>query len=135
MRRLLLFIISVGSVLAQTSGMGTHGGISFQTTSYTTQASDYNTTIYANCPSACTITLLGTPYYSYTVAVESVGSSVATISLNGLNYNGSSTAPTLISYRSISFVSDGNNYFGEVPFMAGANMSFTSSSNSVTLSV
>lgn len=105
-----------------------------KTGNYTLTSSDTGTFFIFNCSSACTATLYATPSSTYRTWIMSVGTSLASISLNGLNFNGASAVPVLTSYRPLHLWSDGSNYFGEAPFAAGTNVTFTSASNNTTVS-
>jgi len=96
------------------------GGVNTKTSSYTATAADANKLIVANCSGACAITLPATPPNSgWTTQVISIGSTLATVGLNSLNFNGSATAPVLVSKETLSVFTDGTNYFGNVPASAG----------------
>lgn len=110
------------------------GGVVTHTGNYTMQASDAGKLTIMNCSSACTVTLYGTPSSTYFAAVESIGSTVAAVSLNSLNFNGASSIPPLLSYQILGLWSDGTNYFGSGPLVAGTNISFTPASNGLTIS-
>lgn len=103
------------------------------TSSYTATAADSATLQIMNCPGACTFTMYGTPTNTYFGGVLSIGSTAATISLNSKNFNGSSSVPVVNSFRVWSFWSDGTNYFGEAPLIAGSGESFTPASNGFTI--
>jgi hypothetical protein len=110
------------------------GGTNTQTTSYTAVASDNGKLIVMNCASACTFTLPNpAPSASWYVRVITVGASNATVSLNSLQFNGATAVPLLNSYRDIDFYSDGTNYWGRAPFVAGTGITLTGATNGVTL--
>lgn len=91
------------------------GGVNVQTTSYLATLLDKDKIIVMNCSSACALTLPATPPTAkWNVGVLSIGSTVATVSLNGLNFNGSSTAPTLATGFVGQARTDGSNYFGDL---------------------
>jgi len=106
------------------------GGTNTQTSSYTATATDRNKLIIANCSSACAITLpAAPPNGSWTVQVISIGSTLATVGLNSLNFNGSATAPLLVTNETLSVFTDGTNYFGNVPASGGGSGANTALSN------
>jgi hypothetical protein len=82
-----------------------------------------------NCTSACTYTLPSTqPEAGWTINLESIGSTPATIGLSGSTYNGSSTAPTLETYHSIKVFGNSGvttDYEGDAPITHGSNVSIT----------
>jgi len=87
-----------------------------------------------NCSSVCTLTLPATPPSSkWNARMMSIGSTLATVSLNGLNYNGGATAPALIKYMPLYVTTDGSNYFGDVPLVAGSNITITPAANGATV--
>jgi hypothetical protein len=110
-------------------GSGGGGGTNTQTGNYTLQASDAGQEVIMNCSSSCTVTLYGSPTSTYLSTIQSIGSTTATVSTNSLNYNGTSTPPVLIRYQPITFYSDGMNYFGGVPSVAGSNITLTPAPN------
>jgi hypothetical protein len=96
------------------------GGVNVQTTNYTLTAADRNKTIIMNCSGACVATLPAAPPNSaWTAFIESIGSTLATVSLNSVNYNGGSTAPTLITKQHIQIRTDGTVYYGDASAGAG----------------
>lgn len=113
----------------------TTGGVNTQTTNYTLTATDSGQLVIMNCSSACTVTLFGTPSNKFFSAIESIGSSVATVSLNGLKFNGATGVPVLISDQVLPIWSDGTNYFGQAPPVAGSQVAFTPAANGLTISV
>jgi hypothetical protein len=109
-------------------------GESTKTGSYTgNSTADSGNLIVMNCSSSCTYTFNATPGNGYYGAVMSIGSTVATVSLNGLDFNGSTSVPVLNSYRPIYFWSDGANFFGETPLVAGSNITLTPAANGLTI--
>jgi hypothetical protein len=138
---LISFLMGVRppSLLAQATANGrnyfTVNGVNKQTSAYTVQPSDNYGVIVANCSSACAITLYGSPWNGFTVKIVSQGSTVATVSLNSKNGNGSSTAPVLISFWPTTFVSDGTNYFYNPPPVAGSNIAFTPAASGLTIAL
>lgn len=114
------------------SGVG-YNGVNSQTASYTAVAGDSGKLVIMNCSSACTFTLFGSPTATYNVSVISIGSTLATVSLNSKNFNGASSVPVLNSFVSQWFGSDGTNYFGPAPLSAGSNVTFTPGSNGLVI--
>jgi hypothetical protein len=109
-------------------------GEATKTSSYTGNSTpDSGYLVVMNCSSACTYTFNGSPANGYYGGVLSVGSTLATISLNGKNYNGAASVPALNSYRPLWFNSDGTNYFGDAPLVAGTSVSLTPTSNGLTI--
>ena len=110
-------------------------GEATKTSSYTGDATaDSSNLIVMNCSSSCTYTFNGSPSAGYTGGVVSIGSTVATVSLNSKNFNGSSSVPVLISYEPVYFTSDGTNYFGNAPLVASTNVTFTPAANGLSVS-
>ncbi len=109
-------------------------GEATKTSSYTgNSTADSGSLIVMNCSGACVYTFNGSPSAGYTGGVISIGSTVATVSLNSLNFNGSSSVPVLITGEPIYFTSDGTNYFGNAPLKAGSNVTFTPSANALSI--
>jgi hypothetical protein len=97
------------------------GKVNLQTASYTALPSDVSKMIVMNCASACVLTLPATPPNgSWTTWVLSIGSTLATVSLNGLNFNGSATAPTLATGHAIQIRTDATNWYGDISASTGA---------------
>lgn len=91
------------------------GGVSVKTANYTLSLLDKDKMIVMNCTSACVATLPATPPSSkWNAAVLSIGTTLATVSLNSLNFNGTSTAPILATGYSVQMRTDGTNYFGDI---------------------
>src|SRR5581483_6479686 len=112
------------------------GGVNIQTTSYTLTSADRNKLVIMNCGSACTATLPGTPPTDkWTTWVVSVGSTLASLSLNSLTYNTGASAPALIRYMPLKINSDGANYWGDVPLVQGAGPKFTPATNGMTIAL
>src|SRR5580698_740427 len=102
------------------------GGVNIQTSAYTATAADRNKVIVMNCTAACAFTLPVTPPNSAwsLQGIISIGATVATVSLNGLNLNGSATAPTLLTGHVLKCCNtDGSNYYGDI---SSANVSAAS---------
>lgn len=109
------------------------GGVNTQTASYTVTSADSGKLVAMNCSAACTVTLPASPSANFNVAVESIGSTLATVSLNGKNFNSAATAPVLNAYRPVDIFSDGTNYFGKAPLVAGTNVTITPGTNGLTI--
>lgn len=115
------------------SSGGTFGGVNVQTGNYTLQASDSGLLVVMNCSGACAATMYGTPSSTFSSAVVSIGSTLATINLNSLDYNGIANVPVLTTGQILFFGSDGMNYYGNKPFTAGSGATFTVSNNNVAI--
>jgi hypothetical protein len=112
-----------------------YGGVNVQTAAYTLNASDRNKIVIMNCSATCAATLpLTPPNGAWTAQVMSIGSTLATVSLNGLNFNGGATAPVLNKYESVEFRTDGSNYYGSAPLVASTNVTFTPAANGLSIS-
>jgi len=112
------------------------GGVNTQTGTYTLNAGDRNKMILMNCSSSCSVILPATPpNSSWTAWISSIGSTTPTVSLNGLNYNGGASAPILLKYVPIAVRTDGSNYFGDAPLVAGTGISFGNAGNGLTINV
>jgi hypothetical protein len=111
------------------SGGSSSGGTNTQTGSYVLTSSDSGKLVIMNCSSSCSATLYATPSSTYYVGIISVGSTVATVSLNSLDLNGSTSVPVLLSYQPVYLYSDGTNYWGGPPPVQGTNMTLTPASN------
>lgn len=110
------------------------GGVNTQTANYTATLLDKDKLIVMNCASACALTLPAAPPSSkWNIGAMSIGSTLATVSLNSLNFNGGASAPALIKYMPIMVRTDGSNYFGDAPLVAGSNVTLTPTANGVTL--
>jgi hypothetical protein len=114
------------------SGGSGGGGTNTQTSNYTLVSGDSGKLVIMNCSGACTVTLLGSPSSTFFGSIVSIGSTVAGVSLNSLNWNGGATAPTLISFQPLNFWSDGTNYFGIAPPAAGTNVTLTPSASALS---
>ena len=131
-------VIFAAAALGQQTANGRYywiqGGETTQTASYTVQPSDNGKMIVMNCTAACTLTLNGSPFNGLSFGIVSINTTyVATVSLNSKNFNGSSTVPVLISYMPLFFWSDGTNYFGNAPLVAGSGTSFTTNPYGLTI--
>ena len=111
-----------------------YGGVNTQTANYTLTLLDKDKLVVMNCSSACAASLPASPPSTkWNSGVISIGSTTATLSLNSLNYNGGATAPVLLKYQPLFFRTDGSNYFGDVPLVAGSNVTLTPSANGLTV--
>lgn len=119
------------TITLATTGTG-YVGTNTQTANYTAVSGDSGKLVIMNCTSACQFTLFASPTSNYKVGVLSIGSTLATVSLNGKNFNGASAAVTLNSFEPVDFISDGTNYFGRPPLVAGSGTSLTGASNGLT---
>lgn len=86
-----------------------------------------------NCSGDCSITLPASPMAGWNAAIVSIGSTLATVSLNGFNYNGGSAVPVLNPYWPLHIWSDGTQFYGDVPLIAGSNIHFSPATNGVTV--
>jgi hypothetical protein len=109
------------------------GQVSIKTANYTLTSTDSGNLIVMNCSSACTVTMYGSPTNGFFGAIESIGSTTATVSLNSLNFNGASSVPALITDQAMLFWSDGSNYFGSAPPKAGTGITLSAASNGLTI--
>jgi hypothetical protein len=109
-----------------------YGGTNAYTTNHTVASSDIGKLIAMNCGSACALTLSATPGANDFFWVQSVGGTVATINLNGTQYNFGTTAPAL-GYGPVFIISDGTNYRGDTPPVAGTNVTLTPTQHGVTI--
>jgi hypothetical protein len=88
-------------------------GINMQVGNYLAVAGDSGKLLIMNCSSGCTLTLPSIPpAATWKISVLSISASTATISPNGLTYNGSTSASALTSYKTMQVWTDGSNYFG-----------------------
>jgi hypothetical protein len=112
------------------------GGANTQTANYTATLLDKDKLIIMNCSGACALTLPATPPSSKWGAwIMSIGSTLATVSLNSLNFNGGASAPALIKYMPIMVRTDGSNYFGDAPLVGSAQVTVTPTANGVALGI
>lgn len=115
----------------------TNGTVTY-TSSQTASASDEGKLVIMNCGSACAYTLPATqPASTWTAAVQSIGSTVATIALGGSDtFNGSSSVPVLKSYSPLSVwanSSTSTDYRGSAQSIAGSGISITAGTNGQTI--
>lgn len=139
MRTALLFLCAccaysqtIGATCTLGSSCAPYGGANVYTANHTVGSSDIGKLMVMNCSSVCTLTFEASPAATDWWGVQSIGSTVAAVSLNGKNYNGAASAPTLISFVVLPVASDGSNYFGQAPPVAGANITLTPSANGLT---
>jgi len=96
---------------------------------------DSGSLIVMNCSSACAYTFNGSAVNGYTGSVMSVGSTVATVSLNSKNFNGATSIPVLITGQPIYFTADSSgNFWGNAPLVASTNVTFSPASNGLSIS-
>ena len=91
-----------------------------------------------DCSSTCSYILPAShPSANFVVFVTTIGSTPATIGLaGGSTFWGSAAVPTLNGYISIKIFANsgvGTDYEGDAPFVQGANITFTPSTNSFTI--
>lgn len=111
-----------------------YGGVNIQTTSYTMTAIDKDKMVIMNCSSACTVTFpAAPPNADWNIHLMSIGSTTATVSLNSLTYNASASVPVLVRYMPLTIGTDGSNYLGGAPLVAGAGVSITPATNGATI--
>jgi len=125
--------VNVAISSASGSGGSVTLGANVQTASYTVLTTDIGKLVIMNCASACVVTLPASPTSAFSVSLESVGATLATVNLNGKNFNGASTVPVFTQYRVMEVSSDGSNYFGESPLSAGVGITLTPGSGNVTI--
>ena len=112
------------------------GGVNVQTAGYTLTQLDKDKMIVMNCTAACVATLPATPPSSkWNARIISIGSTLATVSLNSLNFNGAGTAPTLTTGHVIQIATDGSNYFGDISSSGGGSGANTALSNLAAVSI
>ena len=92
------------------------GGVNVKTASYTLTLLDKDKIVVMNCAATCVATLpAAPPSTKWNTRILSINAAhLATVSLNGLNFNGAATAPTLTTGQSIGVATDGSNYFGDI---------------------
>ena len=86
-----------------------------------------------NCASACSITVPASPMAGWNAIIVSIGSTLATVSLNSVNYNGGSTAPVLNPYWPLHIWSDGTQFYGDAPLISGTNLHFSAAPSGMTV--
>jgi hypothetical protein len=110
------------------------GGVNVQTSNYTASLLDKDKLIVMNCSGACALTLPATPPSSkWNIWAMSIGSTLATVSVSSLTFNGGASAPAFIKYMPLMIRTDGSNYFGDAPLVAGTNITLTPAANGVTV--
>jgi len=125
------------SCLPTGAGTGLNGTVTY-TASHVAGSSDNGKLVIMNCSSACSITLPTTqPSTTWAAAVVSQGSTVATVALGGSDtYNGSTSVPVLVKNQSLWMWADSATstaYQGQIPTVAGSNITITPASNGLTL--
>jgi len=116
-----------GSSSAGVNAQGTAG-------SYAAVAGDSGMLITMN-GSSRTLSLPATPpSATWNVSVENLNASALTVSPNGLQINGSASGMILQQYQTIMVWTDGTNYFGTSPLVAGTNIALTAAADGVTVS-
>lgn len=91
------------------------GGVNVQTAAYLATSLDEGKEIVMNCTATCAVTLpAASPGSLWHTRVLSIGSTLATVSLNSLRYNTGTTPPTLTTGKSIEVFTDSANYFGDM---------------------
>ena len=82
-------------------GGGLNGTVTY-TSSQTASSSDNGKLVIMNCSGACAYTLPATqPSTTWQIALQSVGSTTATVGLSGDTYNGGASAPVLVKYDAL----------------------------------
>ena len=120
-----------------TSG-GSAGGTVTYTSAHTMGTGDSGLLVIMNCSSACAVTLPTTqPSTTWYAGLQSIGSSVATITLGGGDtYNGSTSVPVLLSYQPIAIYANtatSTDYRGSLPTVAGSNVTVTPATNGLSV--
>jgi hypothetical protein len=113
-------------------------GVLVKTGAYTATAGDANKLIVMNCSAACAFTLPSTPPSSVwdVNGILSIGSTLATVSLNGLNLNGSASAPTLTTGHVLKCCNtDGSNYYGDISSGGSGSGANTALSNLAVVAI
>ena len=130
--------ITAASNNAITGGGGGLNGTVTYTSSQSASTSDNGKLVIMNCSSACAYTLPTTqPSTTWFAEITSQGSTLATIALGGSDtFNGSTSVPGLISYEVLPVWANSatsTDYRGDAPLKAGVNMTFTPSTNGLTV--
>lgn len=110
-----------------------YGGVNTYTSAHTIGTGDIGKLVVMNCSATCALTFEGSPTSTDWFGVMSIGSTLATVSLNSKNFNGSASVPVLNKFRDLRVASDGSNFFGDAPLVAGTNVTFTPASNGMTI--
>ena len=129
---------TVASPYVISSTAGAIGGTGAYSSTQTASAGDNGKLVIMNCASSCSYVLPSIPPVAdFVVFVTSIGSSTATVTTAaGATYWGSSGTLTLNSYLAIKiFANSGitGDYEGDVPLVAGANVTFTPAVNGFTI--
>jgi hypothetical protein len=118
-------------------GSGGSTGTVTYTSSQTAASGDNGKLVIMNCSSACAYTLPATqPSTTWQIALQSIGSTTATLGLSGDTYNGGATAPVLMKYDSLPIwtnTATSTDYRGGTPLVAGSNVSVTPAANGKTI--
>ena len=116
-------------------GGGLNGTVTY-TSSQTAASGDNGKLVIMNCSGACAYTLPATqPSTTWQIALQSVGSTTATLGLSGDTYNGGATAPVLPNYYTLSVwanTATSTDYRGGTPPVQGTNMTITPAANGQT---
>ena len=117
-------------------GGGLNGTVTY-TSSQTASSSDNGKLVIMNCSGACAYTLPATqPSTTWQIALQSVGSTTATVGLSGDTYNGGASAPVLVKYDALPIWANSatsTDYDGGTPLVAGSNVSVTPAANGKTI--
>lgn len=119
-------------------GGGLNGAVTY-TSSQTASSSDNGKLVIMNCSSACVYTLPAVqPSTTWQIAIQTAGTTNATIALGGSDtYNGSTSVPLLNQYRTIGLwanTATSTDYRGDVPLSVTSPIVATLSSNGLNLS-
>jgi hypothetical protein len=129
----LAFIVDYGGAVRQVCPSAATPVIYISSRRMTQWASVVGQLQVMNCSGDCSITLPASPMAGWNAAIVSIGSTLATVSLNGFNYNGGSTAPVLNPYCPLHIWSDGTQFYGDAPLIAGSNIHFSPAANGMTV--
>ncbi len=111
-----------------------YGGINRITAggTYLLSTADRNKLVVMASTTACSVEMPATPPNAdWNTRILSVGSTLCTINLNGLNYNGSATAPVLTTGAELTVSTDNANYFGNGGGVAGGVTSVSGDSGGI----
>lgn len=122
---------AAGAAGAAGSGCGS-AGVNAQTSGYTLVSGDSGKLVTMNGTSL-TATLYGSPSSGYNSCIENLNSTALTVATNSLQYNGATTSISVPQYWTIHFASNGTNYFGTVPDIAGSNVTITNATTGHTI--
>ena len=114
------------------------GGTITYTTSQTASIFDNGRLVVMDCSSACAYTLPATqPNSTWNIRLTSQGLTTATVVLGGSDtFNGSASVPVLNPYEILSINANSalsTDYLGNAPLVAGSNMTFSPSSNGLSI--